>query len=207
MGRAAPHTRGPVASRKRDNRDSAPVGAPPTPRWGGRERKARTRAQQRAAGTNNTALFDIVRRIHGAWLVKRANERSVRAPSLSCPGRASVRERRAGPRGYTANRGKLPVVCPGSRLSFRSALPLCTRPGHESCTPSRPKLSVHLVKRTHVAKRQQCRAAREGQCYFNAESVFRRARASCTVVMNCAGKMMVEFFSVEISAMVWSVRS
>src|SRR6478672_350873 len=27
----APHSRGPVASRKRDNRDSAPVGAPPTP--------------------------------------------------------------------------------------------------------------------------------------------------------------------------------
>src|SRR4051812_15488235 len=31
MGRAAPHQRGSVASRKRDNRDSAPVGAPPTP--------------------------------------------------------------------------------------------------------------------------------------------------------------------------------
>src|SRR5436190_15539116 len=31
MGRAAPHSRGPVASRKRDNKDSAPVGAPPTP--------------------------------------------------------------------------------------------------------------------------------------------------------------------------------
>src|SRR6476659_1809135 len=62
MGRAAPHSRGPVASRKRDNRHSAPVGAPPTPRWGGRERKSETRAQQRTAGTNNTALFDIVRK-------------------------------------------------------------------------------------------------------------------------------------------------
>src|SRR3954452_10835249 len=31
MGRSAPHSRGSVASRKRDNRDSAPVGAPPTP--------------------------------------------------------------------------------------------------------------------------------------------------------------------------------
>src|SRR5436190_9780418 len=39
MGRAAPHSRGLVASRKRDNNTSAPVGAPPTPRWGGRERK------------------------------------------------------------------------------------------------------------------------------------------------------------------------
>src|SRR6476469_2178759 len=31
MGRAAPHLRGSVASRKRDKRNSAPVGAPPTP--------------------------------------------------------------------------------------------------------------------------------------------------------------------------------
>src|SRR5712675_1920995 len=30
------------------------------------------------------------------------------------------------------------------------------------------------------------------------------AIASCTVVINCAGKMMVEFFSTEISAIVWS---
>ena len=61
MGRAAPHSRGSVASRKRDNRDSAPVGAPPTPPWGmDAKGKTRTRAQQRAAGTNNTALFDIV---------------------------------------------------------------------------------------------------------------------------------------------------
>src|SRR3954468_12169280 len=54
MGRAAPHSRGPVASRKRDKRNSAPVGAPPTPPGGdGRERKRETRAQQRAAGTKN----------------------------------------------------------------------------------------------------------------------------------------------------------
>src|SRR3954464_13616455 len=40
MGRAAPHSRGSVASRKRDKRNSAPVGAPPTPLSGGRERKS-----------------------------------------------------------------------------------------------------------------------------------------------------------------------
>src|SRR3954453_21655452 len=34
MGRAAPHSRGPVASRKRGNRHSAPVGAPPSPSLG-----------------------------------------------------------------------------------------------------------------------------------------------------------------------------
>src|SRR6476659_649616 len=61
MGRAAPHARGPVASRKRDNRQSAPVGAPPTPRWFlgvGRDHKDKTRTQQCAAGTKSAALFD-----------------------------------------------------------------------------------------------------------------------------------------------------
>jgi hypothetical protein len=43
--------------------------------------------------------------------------------------------------------------------------------------------------------------------YFVAESLVNVAKASCTVVMNCAGKMMVEFFSTEISAMVCRVRS
>src|SRR5260370_19466981 len=45
------------------------------------------------------------------------------------------------------------------------------------------------------------------QGYFDAESFDSSATASCTVVMNCAGKMMVEFFSIEISAIVCSVRS
>ncbi len=40
-----------------------------------------------------------------------------------------------------------------------------------------------------------------------AESRFTVSRASCTVVRNCAGKIMVEFFSVAISAIVWRVRS
>jgi hypothetical protein len=43
--------------------------------------------------------------------------------------------------------------------------------------------------------------------YFDAESFDIRAIASCTVVINCAGKMMVEFLSTEISAIVWRVRS
>ncbi len=43
--------------------------------------------------------------------------------------------------------------------------------------------------------------------YFDAESLDNSAMASCTVVMNWAGKMMVEFFSTEISAMVCRVRS
>jgi hypothetical protein len=47
----------------------------------------------------------------------------------------------------------------------------------------------------------------EIQSYLEAESSFNMAIASCTVVINCAGKMMVEFFSVAISAIVCSVRS
>src|SRR5208283_89997 len=38
--------------------------------------------------------------------------------------------------------------------------------------------------------------------YFDAESFDISAMASCTVVMNCAGKMIVEFFSTDISAIV-----
>jgi len=55
--------------------------------------------------------------------------------------------------------------------------------------------------------------AEKAQSYFRSryylllESFFIVDIASCTVVMNCAGKMIVEFFSVAISAMVWSVRS
>src|SRR3984957_17924131 len=48
-------------------------------------------------------------------------------------------------------------------------------------------------------------ACRSG--YLGAESFDSSAIASCTVVMNCAGKMMVEFFSTEISAIVCRVRS
>ena len=47
----------------------------------------------------------------------------------------------------------------------------------------------------------------EGLSYFDAESFDNSRTASCTVVINCAGKMMVEFFSTEISAIVWRVRS
>jgi hypothetical protein len=47
----------------------------------------------------------------------------------------------------------------------------------------------------------------EASRYFDAESLAIKAIASCTVVMNWAGKMMVEFFSTEISAMVCRVRS
>jgi hypothetical protein len=84
-----------VAPRKRDKIKECPVGAPSTPHRGngiavvataagGKARMGspteadsegkcddddKTRAHKRAAGTKNTALFDIVRRIHGAVMV------------------------------------------------------------------------------------------------------------------------------------------
>ena len=102
---------------------------------GGREgkkaKKTQTRAQQRAAGTNNTALFDIVN-----TTTANGSQRAPRCPALdalSCPGRA---QRDPGPRGYTTDRVRQPCAlresCPGSRVSFRSATPRFTRPGHES---------------------------------------------------------------------------
>src|SRR3954470_14873911 len=60
MGRAAPHSRGPVASRKRDNRDSAPVGAPPTPLLGflgdGRDHKDNPGATTRRGNEEHCAV-------------------------------------------------------------------------------------------------------------------------------------------------------
>ena len=94
MGRAAPHSRGSVASRKRDNRNSAPVGAPPTPLLGGMDAKGKrpTRAQQRAAGTNNTALFDIVNRDTANGSLRAPRFRT-RCPHSRVPGeRASANE-------------------------------------------------------------------------------------------------------------------
>ena len=54
-------------------------------------------------------------------------------------------------------------------------------------------VSVHLVR---WGFHEEIRS------YLEAESLFNIAMASCTVVINCAGKMMVEFFSVAISAIV-----
>lgn len=51
------------------------------------------------------------------------------------------------------------------------------------------------------------RAKQQIHSYLEAESLFNMAMASCTVVINCAGKIIVEFFSVAISAIVCSVRS
>src|SRR5262245_49693065 len=50
------------ATATRDNRKLAPFGAPLAPHGADGKEKSKTRAQQRAAGTKKTALFDIVNR-------------------------------------------------------------------------------------------------------------------------------------------------
>src|SRR5262245_40121948 len=50
------------ASATRDNRNSAPFGAPLALHGANGKEESKTRAQQRAAGTKKTALFDIVNR-------------------------------------------------------------------------------------------------------------------------------------------------
>ena len=88
----------------------------------GRERKRENPGAARAAGTNNTALFDIVR-----WSPGCASR--VSSMGASCPGRA---QRDPGPRGHTSGslRDSLRLR---SRVSFRSRKGArYTRPGHET---------------------------------------------------------------------------
>ena len=68
--------------------------------------------------------------------------------------------------------------------------------------------SVLSIPKFETWLRKMLRTSESGHSpYFAAESCFSIAIASCTVVMNWAGKMMVEFFSIEISAIVCRVRS
>src|SRR5262245_38411838 len=60
--RAAPRQAWTVARHERDNRQLAPFGAPLAPHGVDGKERSKTRAQQRAAGTKKTALFDIVNR-------------------------------------------------------------------------------------------------------------------------------------------------
>jgi hypothetical protein len=54
--------RGPSRAETRDNGNTAPFGAPLAPHGVDGKEKSKTRAQQRAAGTKKTALFDMVNR-------------------------------------------------------------------------------------------------------------------------------------------------
>src|SRR3954453_20989505 len=105
----------------------------------GRDHTDTTRAQQHAAGTNNTALFDIVNRDDGQRIALRAATSRARVPGE----RSETRD----PGGFTAKSMDIEtsVVSPlGPRVSFRSRkVARYTRPGHETdvcgqldCVPS-----------------------------------------------------------------------
>ena len=85
----------------------------------------------------------------------------------------------------------------------RGASPRAGVPGRTAPRHFRWQDRVTVRSRTSVEETALNRKTR----YFDAESFASNAIASCTVVMNWAGKMMVEFFSTEISAMVCRVRS
>jgi hypothetical protein len=86
---------------------------------------------------------------------------------------------------------------------------------HSTILPRYDIISVLIgylaLQRIRLIRVQEDRPAFAGETYapqervlsyFDAASLANIATASCTVVMNCAGKMMVEFFSIEISAIV-----
>jgi hypothetical protein len=141
--------RGPSRAETRDNGHTAPFGAPLAPHGADGKETSKTRAQQRAAGTKKTALFDMVNRNDAATRsAPRRARASVRLPDdVSCPGQAraaaptfrtmSVRAREPGPRGDTTWRGK-PILrfaslCAGStQVGFtrlaRTKLPISGKP-------------------------------------------------------------------------------
>ena len=128
MGRAAPHSRGPVASRKRDKRNSAPVGAPPTPLRVGREWIETNPGATTRRGNEQHWLFDIVKTATANGSLRAPRLRTRRAPAHSrVPAERASASEEPGPRGYMAksrgyrNRPSC-ALGPGSRFA---------RPGHE----------------------------------------------------------------------------
>jgi hypothetical protein len=96
---------------------------------------------------------------------------------------------------------RLPPVVTGKR--FRAAEPRLHR-GAASVDEQMGHFGPPRGTRAPVSERGSVSPYRGGvsSSYFDAESFDISPKASCTVVMNCAGKMMVEFFSTEISAIV-----
>src|SRR5262245_5528091 len=84
---------------QRDNRRLAPFGAPLAPHGAdGKKETSKTRAQQRAAGTKKTALFDMVNRNDAATRLvsaERAKRRAVEARCLYAASRNVTRARSA----------------------------------------------------------------------------------------------------------------
>ena len=115
--------------------------------------KQRTRAQQRAAGTKNTALFDIVnlrRRptAHARAAIAHASHSRV-------PGERASASEDPGPRGVTAKSMYMSPLGPGSRFA---------RPGHELTAQSRatasPSRSPARRGRSNESRRNRRRRRR-----------------------------------------------
>ena len=147
-------------------RKSAPVGAP-SPLIGGTglllsrrppvpnsppDAKAKAHAKRRTnpdaatrRGNEETTLFDIVKRIPTTAHARAAMSRAGCAP-LTCPGRASVSERRPGTQG---RHGKIDVhVAPRSRVSLRS-------PGTRThCAISRDGVTFPIAGATRPVQRK-----------------------------------------------------
>ena len=108
-------------------------GAPLAPHGADGKETSKTRAQQRAAGTKKTALFDMVNRNIAAtrWVPAERAPRCVSTTTLSCPGQArasapilravSIRAREPGPicgrppackRWCSERIGSLAIICP-----------------------------------------------------------------------------------------------
>ena len=116
----APHPAGcgSVAPHPRDTRDKCACRRSAHPSIGdGREHKDRPGRKNAPRERTTTALFDIVSMdtANGSLCAPRLRTRLCDAPSLSCPGRASVSERRAGTQGLHGKidgQLKRPVVSP-----------------------------------------------------------------------------------------------
>jgi hypothetical protein len=145
----APHPAGcgPVASHSRDKRNSAPVGAPPTPLRSGANGSRPTRAQQRAAGTNNTALFDIVNTTTANGSLRAPRRRTPEPPPHPEEG-AQRLSRRMG--------GHARTSCFETLTAFAPQHEVAKAHGDKSL-----RGRSFLAKRTHVAQTQQIGAEGE----------------------------------------------
>ena len=145
MGRAAPHSRGPVASRKRDNRDSAPVGAPPTLLRVGREWIETNPGATTRRGNEQHWLFDIVKTATANGSLRAIHRVALRSTQVGFTRLASSNCRsRASPR--SVSRGVYPRAAhradPGARR------------GHERAKSRRAKRTVgrRLISRCQTAQ-------------------------------------------------------
>ena len=169
-------------------------------------RRPQTRAQQRAAGTKKTALFDIVnaatangssasREAARPALVSQAS--AARHRSRACP-RSAVRRRKSGkpdlrgPRGDTTDRSRHPYCAtrvvaldPGSRF-VRLRLSALDRDTRAGCSRSWRYI---LAKRTYVAESQHsCRRPWRGGHALQRHGCTRKAER-WRYALRCSGTL------------------